>query len=266
VITDSHAHIFWETFDDDRQDVIERARADGVDRMVIVGTDLASSRAAFELCAQHAGLFPTAGVHPHDAEGSSPEVRAEIEALCRRDDCVAVGETGLDYFKEYSPRKAQLDNFRWHLELARELDKPVIVHCREAHADTLELIQAVPGVRGVMHCYTMSEVELPPYLQAGFYISFSGVVTFPKNDHNRRAAQTVPEDRLLVETDCPFLAPQGRRGKRNEPAYARLVLEEVARVRSVEWEHLARATSANADRLFGLDRQSESVADTNAPS
>lgn len=254
MITDTHAHIFWKSFDGDRDETLARAREAGVERMLVVGTDLETSRHCFELCAGHEGLYPTAGVHPHDAQGSSAEVRAEIEALCTRPECVAVGETGLDYFKEYSPRDAQLDNFRWHLALARELDKPVIIHCRDAHADTVELVREVPGVRGVMHCYTMGPDELAPHLDAGLYISFSGVVTFPKNDANRAAARAVPDDRVLVETDCPFLAPQGSRGQRNEPSLVRKVLEVVAEERGVSWERLAEQTSRNAERLFGLGR------------
>ncbi|MCL4154941.1 UNVERIFIED_CONTAM: hypothetical protein GTU68_002005, partial [Idotea baltica] len=194
VITDTHAHIFWTNFDEDRQEVIERAKEAGVSRMVVVGTDLETSKQCFELCADHAGLYPTAGIHPHDAESVTPDTLTEIRALCSRDDCVAVGETGLDYFKEYSPREQQLENFRFHLELARELDKPVIIHCRDAHEDTLRMVQAYPGVRGVMHCYTMGVEELPGYLEAGLFISFSGVVTFPKNVENRAAAAAVPED------------------------------------------------------------------------
>lgn len=252
MITDSHAHVFWEAFEADRADVIARARAAGVGRMVVVGTDLASSRASFALCADEPGLFPTAGIHPHDAANSDAATRAEIEALCRRPDCVAVGETGLDYFKEYSPRAAQQESFAWHLDLARTLDLPVVVHCRDAHEDTARWIAEHPGVRGVMHCYTMGPAELPPYLEAGFYISFSGVVTFPRNDENRAAAAAVPIDRLLVETDCPFLAPQGHRGKRNEPALVREVLRVVAETRGEPFDELARATTDNAAHLFGL--------------
>jgi TatD DNase family protein len=254
VITDSHAHVFWEAFDEDRSAVLERARAAGVVRMVVVGTDLATSRAALALCAREPGLFPTAGVHPHDADGATPEVRAEIRSLCERPDCVAVGETGLDYFKQYSPRAAQLASFGWHLDLARELDNPVVVHSREAHDDTARLIAERPGVRGVMHCYTMGTGELPPYLAAGLYISFSGVVTFPKNEANRAAARAVPAERLLVETDCPFLAPQGHRGKRNEPALVRRVLEVLAEARGEPFGALAQRTSDNAAELFGLAR------------
>lgn len=261
MITDSHAHVFWDSYDGDRADVLERARAAGVGRMVVVGTDLESSRRALELCAGEEGLYPTAGIHPHDARDSGAAARTAIEELCRRPECVAVGETGLDYFKEYSPREDQRENFRWHLELARRLDKPVVVHCRDAHADTARMLTEVAGdaalaeaapLRGVMHCYTMGPAELPPYLELGFYISFSGVVTYPRNDENRAAAAAVPAERLLVETDCPFLAPQGHRGRRNEPALVALVLERVAAVRGEDAGHLAAVTSANAERLFRL--------------
>jgi len=253
VITDTHAHVFWKDFDGDREAVLARARAEGVERMIIVGTTPETSRQCFELCDGQPGLYPTAGVHPHDAEGLSAGILDEIEELCRRPDCVAVGETGLDYFKEYSPARDQRRGFRWHLELARELDKPVIVHCRDANQDTLELLREVPGVRGVMHCYSMGADELAPYLELGMHISFSGSVTYPRNEDNREAARRVPADRILVETDCPFLAPQGKRGKRNEPAYVKLTLEHIAAERETSADEFARQTSLNAARLFGLD-------------
>jgi TatD DNase family protein len=252
VITDTHAHVTWESFDTDREEVFARAAAAGVSRIVLVGTELESSRAAFACARGRPGVHPTAGIHPHDAQSAVPATRAAIEELCARPECVAVGETGLDWFKEHAPRAAQLESFRWQLGLARALDKPVIVHCREAHADVLALLREFPGVRGVMHCYTMGPAELPGYLELGFLISFSGVVTYARNDENRAAARAVPEDRLLVETDCPFLAPQGRRGQRNEPAFVRETLAEIARVRGAGLEELARATSANARRLFGF--------------
>ncbi len=252
MITDTHAHVFWDSFDTDREEVLARARAAGVERMLIVGTDLQTSQACFDLCAGRTGLYPSAGIHPHDSAAVTAGVRAAIEQLCGQPECVAVGETGLDYFKEYSPREAQRTSFRWHLELARELDKPVIVHCRDAHPDAAELIAEFPGVRGVMHCYTMGTSELPAYLDAGMYISFSGVVTFPGNEANREAAAAVPVERLLVETDCPFLAPEGQRGRRNEPAWVTGVLRKVAEVRGVDFEDLATITSLNAAELFRL--------------
>jgi TatD DNase family protein len=252
VITDTHAHLFWESYREDLDLVLARARAAGVERMVIVGTDVKTSRAAFEICARAPGLYPTAGIHPHDARGAGEAARAEIAQLCARAECVGVGETGLDYFKQFSPRESQRDNFRWHLELARELDKPVVVHCRDAHEETVELLRSVPGVRGVMHCYTMGVRELPPYLDLGFFISFSGVVTYASNEENREAARAVPADRILFETDCPFLAPQRQRGRRNEPAWIRAAIDEVARVRAVDAAALGEQASANAATLFGL--------------
>lgn len=252
MITDTHAHLFWKNFDEDRAAVIERARTAGVERIILVGTDLETSRACKELCTERPGLYWTAGIHPHDADGIGDEALGEITALCEDPACIAVGETGLDYFKEYSPKTEQRRLFRWHIALAKELDKPVIVHCRDAHADTLALLREVPDVRGVMHCYTMGPEELSSYVELGLYVSFSGVVTYPRNEANREAARLVPPDQLLVETDCPFLAPQSRRGKRNEPALVAEVLDCIAEVRGATREDLARTTTANAARLFGL--------------
>jgi TatD DNase family protein len=253
MITDTHAHLFGERFDADREEVIARARAAGVSRIVVVGTDVASSRAAFALCAGRAGFHPTAGIHPHDAADSSAEARAAIREMCLRTECVAVGETGLDWFRNLAPRDAQLENFAWHAELAREIGKPLVVHCRDAHADTVDVLRAHRGVRGVMHCYSMGPDELPPYLELGLVISFSGVVTYPKNTANRAAAQAVPLDRIVFETDCPYLAPQSKRGARNEPALVREVVEDVARLRGMSASELAAISSANAARLFGLE-------------
>jgi TatD DNase family protein len=251
-ITDTHAHLFWESFRGDFEDVLARARAAGVERMIVVGTDVESSRASFETCARAPGLHPTAGIHPHDARDSVPTAREVIEELCARKECVGVGETGLDYFRSLSPPELQRENFLWHLELAKGLRKPVVVHCRDAHADTVELLRAVPGVRGVMHCYSMGPDELAPYLELGFWISFSGMVTYPRNEANREAARKVPADRIVFETDCPYLAPQARRGKRNEPAFVRDVLERVAEVRGEDPAELAERSSRNAAALFDL--------------
>jgi TatD DNase family protein len=252
VITDTHAHLFWDSFREDLEEVLARARAADVRRIVVVGTDVANSRAAFELCEGAEGLHPTAGIHPHDAQGVTGADRDEIARLAALPSCVAVGETGLDYFKQHSPREDQVENFRWHLDLARQLGKPVVVHCRDAHDDTVELLRSFPGVRGVMHCYSMGPEELPPYLDLGFFITFSGVVTYPKNVSNREAARIVPEDRILFETDCPYLAPQGLRGRRNEPAFVREVVQAVAPVRGVDAQALGDRASENAARLFGL--------------
>jgi TatD DNase family protein len=252
MITDTHAHLFGERFDADREQVIARARAAGVERIVVVGTDVASSHAAFALCADRAGFYPTAGIHPHDAADSSAEARAVIREMCARKECVAVGETGLDWFRNLAPREAQIENFAWHAALALELDKPLIVHCRDAHEDTLAVLRDHRGVRGVMHCYSMGPIELPAYLELGFTISFSGVVTYPKNTANREAARSVPLESIVFETDCPYLAPQTKRGQRNEPALVKEIVADVAALRGMSALELAEVSSANAARLFGL--------------
>ena len=252
MITDSHCHLYWKNFDDDRDEVIARARAAGVKRMIVVGCDVESSQMAFELAASELDLYPTAGIHPHDACGATEDARATIEALCARPECVAVGETGLDFFRDHSSRSDQIESFHWQLDLARRLELPVIVHSRDAHEETARILSAYGEVRGVMHCYTMGSEELTPYLAAGMYISFSGVVTYPKNDANRLAAAAVPLDRILIETDCPYLAPQPMRGKRNEPAFVTEVLRTIAEVRKMSAEELAEATHANTRRLFAL--------------
>ncbi|MBL8862665.1 MAG: TatD family hydrolase [Planctomycetes bacterium] len=253
MIWDTHAHVFWDDLLPDLDAVLERARAADVGRIVVVGTDVASSRQAFEICRGRQGLHPTAGVHPHEARHLDPAAKAEIERLCRLAACVAVGETGLDHFKALSPRADQLAGFAWHAELARELGKPLVVHSRAAHQDTLDVLRAVPGVHGVMHCWTMGVAELPHYLDLGFWISFSGVVTYPRNEHIQAAARAVPLDRIVFETDCPFLAPQSRRGRwPNEPALVRETLEFTAALRGVDPRELAQRSSANAAALFGL--------------
>lgn len=253
MITDTHAHIYWDGLREDVDGVLARSRAAGVSRIVVVGTDVKSSRAALELCRGRAMLHPTAGVHPHDSKDLDDAAEAEIERLCRLPECVAVGETGVDHFKSFSPREDQLRGFAWHAELARELGKPLVVHSRDAHADTLDVLRAVPGVRGVMHCWTMGIAELPHYLDLGFHVSFSGVVTYPKNEHIRASARAVPADRIVFETDCPFLAPQKHRGKwPNEPALVRETVEFVADLRGESVEDLAERSSTNAARLFAI--------------
>jgi TatD DNase family protein len=251
-LTDTHAHVYWKSFDADREAVFERARAAGVERIVLVGTDVATSAQAFELARGRAGVHPTAGIHPHDAAAADDAARAAIAELAALPECVAIGETGLDFFKEFSPRADQERSLRWHLELARKLAKPVVLHCRDAHERMVAVLREHAPLRGVMHCYSMGPDELPPYLELGLYVSFSGMVTYPKNDANRAASRAVPRERLLVETDCPFLAPQSKRGQRNEPAWVADVLAEVARQRGEPEQKLAEATSANAEQLFKL--------------
>jgi TatD DNase family protein len=262
VITDSHTHLYWPSFDEDREQVLERARAAGIGRMIVVGTDLETSRAALELAHREHDIFASVGIHPNDLGGPETEAPSQatlgaIAALARDPACVAIGETGLDYYWDSVERERQIEGFRWHLELSNATGKPVIIHSRDAHEDTVKVLKeglTEPGPGGVLHCFTMGEQEARDYAELDLYISFSGVVTFKKNDANRAAARFVNSERILVETDSPFLAPQHKRGKRNEPAFVTGVVACLATERGIPEAEIARITTANAARLFGLDK------------
>lgn len=253
MFVDTHAHLFYPDFAADWDEMLGRALADGVDRFVVVGTDASTSRAAIELCSGRERFHPTAGVHPHEAASFDAAARADIEAMCRLPGVVGVGESGLDWFKEFSPRAAQLEAFRWHCDLSRKLDKALVVHCRDAFEECFATIEASGARRGVFHCFTGGVDEARRALELGFHVSFSGVATYPKNEALRAAARFVPADRLLLETDCPYLPPQGARGRRNEPSLLRRTAECVAKERGVALEELARTSTSAACALFGLE-------------
>ena len=251
---DSHAHLADPAFDGDRPDVIARARAAGITGIICIGESLAAADRAATIAAQHAGLVAyTAGVHPHDAASFDParDIPAILEHL--HHGAVAVGECGLDYHYDHSPRKKQQDAFAAQLDLARELAVPVVVHTREAEADTRAMVVSAgrAGVRGVLHCYTGSRELATAALDVDWYVSFSGIVTFKKwNDD--ALLRLVRVDRLLVESDAPYLAPVPFRGKRNEPSFVPRTIERLAAARGSTADVIARATADNARRLFGL--------------
>ncbi|HET91900.1 MAG TPA: TatD family deoxyribonuclease [Chloroflexi bacterium] len=250
-LIDSHAHLDFGQFDGDREAVIARARRAGLVAIVNVGADLASSRAAVALAEGYDFIYATVGVHPHDARTVTPDVLENLRALARHPTVVAVGEIGLDYYRDLSPRPVQRRAFREQLGLASELGLPVVIHSRDAHDDVLAILEAWEG-NGVLHSYSAGLDLLDRVMRFGFYVGLSGPVTFPKADGLRAVAGAVPLDRLLVETDCPYLTPTPHRGERNEPAYVRYVVETVARSRWMEAEQVASATSDNARRLFGI--------------
>ncbi len=220
-----------------------------------VGVGPEGSRRSVEMAAARRGVFATAGIHPHDAGTLDDAGRAAIEGFLRSGRCVGVGECGLDYFRNLSPADAQERVFRWQIGLARELDLPLVVHCRDAYPDLLRILgeeAARGGVRGVMHCFSGGPEEARRSLDLGFFVSFSGVITFPNAGKTRDAAKCVPLDRTLVETDCPFLAPQAERGKRNEPAFVVHAAEALAKVHGAHLETVAEATTAAARAAFRL--------------
>jgi len=258
---DSHAHLNLPEFASDRAQALGRARDAGVSRMVNVGVDAETARLARDLSRENEGLFATAAVHPNYVADEGETGFAEVEALLREGGFVAVGETGLDYYREHSPHELQREYFRRHIALADELSLPVVVHCRDAYDDCYRILaeeserRELAG-RVVMHCFGGTAEEARRFSALGMLISFSGVVTF-KNAHGvREAAAAVPLELTLAETDCPFLAPQARRGKRNEPAYVTWVVEALAGVHGVETAEAARITTGNAVRFFGLGENS----------
>ncbi len=248
-LVDSHCHLDHEQFAGDLERVIDRARDAGVTRMLSIGTgegppDL---ECAIRLAQSWPGVAATVGVHPHYAAKATPRTFDQLRELLRLPNVVALGEIGLDYHYDFSPREAQQEIFREQLRLAAECGKPIVIHTREAWADTLELL---PGHRGIMHCFTGGPEEARQALQLGFYLAFGGVLTFPKSEKVREAARLVPLDRLLLETDAPYLAPVPHRGKRNEPAFVGETARKLAEIRGISLEEIAAATTQNFDTVI----------------
>ena len=251
---DTHAHLHFPEFTSDLGEVLSRARAAGVTRMVTIGTDVATSKAAIELAGREVDVWASVGIHPHDAGEADDAAFAEIARLAREPRVVAVGEIGLDFFRNLSPRDAQERVFRRLLALGREVDKPVLIHCREAHDDVLRILgeARVGEIGGIMHCFSGDATIARRCLDLGLAISLAGPVTYPNARALPDVARLVPADRLVIETDCPFLPPQGHRGQRNEPAYLALTAARVAELRGEKLELLAARLSENARRLFKI--------------
>ncbi len=254
MLIDSHAHLDTSRFDEDRADIIEAARAGGVMRMIDPGCDLASSRAALALAKAYPGIiFAGVGVHPHDSTTYSPEVETRLREMVHEPEVVAIGEFGLDYYRMLTPRDIQREVFCAHLCLAREYNLPCIIHVRDAHEDVMELLHAHgQGLRGVFHCFSGNIEQANECLAfEGFFLSFAGPLT-KQGNALPDVARIVPLDRVLVETDSPYLVPKPQRARRNEPLFVRHVAEKLAEIRGMTLEEIAEITSVNTIRLFGL--------------
>jgi TatD DNase family protein len=251
---DTHAHLHFPDFDGDRGPMLERARQAGVRRLLTIGTDVPTSQAAIDIAAREPDVWATVGVHPHDASEADEAVYAAIERLALHPRVVAIGEIGLDFFRNLSPRPAQERVLRRLLDLARRTRKPVVVHCRDAHAETLAILdeEGVRAARGIMHCFSGDVDVARRCLDLGLLISLAGPVTYPNARALPDVARFVPADRLVLETDCPYLPPQGYRGKRNEPAYVAITAARVAELRGEPVEETARQCSDNARALLGV--------------
>ena len=256
MLIDTHAHLDDERFEPDLPAVLARAREAGVTTIVNASYDLASAARAVRLAAVNPWIYATCGIHPHDAQSVPPDYLEQLRALLAQPGVVALGEIGLDYYRNLSPREDQQRVFREQLALARELNLPVVIHNRDAHADVLHILTSdgVGPAGGVMHCFSGSWEMAGQFMKLGLYISLAGPVTFTGAPKLAEVASRLPVGRLLVETDCPYLAPVPYRGRRNEPALVRLVAEKVASLRGMPLEELAACTAQNARAVFGLRR------------
>lgn len=268
ILIDSHAHLDAKAFDPDRNEVIRRAGDAGLRAVITVGVgeSLDEIERAVALAEEHEGIFATIGVHPHDARGIQPEWYARIRELARHPKVVGIGETGLDYHYMHSPRKAQRDAFERFLRMGHETGLPVVIHTREADEETVSILSEAGEERGeplwgVLHCFSGDYALARRVLDLGLHISFTGIITFPKAEPLRDVLRKIPVERILLETDCPYLSPVPFRGKRNEPARVVHVAETVAKVCGRPIEEVARITTDNVVRLFGLEGISISLAE-----
>jgi TatD DNase family protein len=255
-LVDTHAHLDFEDFNADLDQVVRRAEEFGVTTIVTIGIEPADWAPTLAIADRYSNVFPAVGIHPNSADQSTDEALASLAAQFRRADGkrpVGIGETGLDFYREHVPHDRQRESFKAHLDIARELDVPVIIHNRDAHADVLDILKRYgKGTRGVMHSFSGDLEFARECIALDYMISLAGPVTFKKAVDKHEVARWVPLDRLLVETDCPFLTPEPYRGRRNEPAYVAYTARAIAELRGTPLDEIARATTKNAYRLFSL--------------
>jgi len=252
MLIDSHCHLNDAEFLKDQNQVLNRAKEMEVDRVVCVGYDLASSLEAEALSQKYANVYAVIGVHPHDAKLVKEQTYAILKRTAQSPRVVAIGETGLDFFRNHSPHDLQEQSFRGHIRLAREVGLPIVVHDRDAHGEVVRILreEKAAEVGGVIHCFSGNWEMAQECMEMGFYISLAGPVTYSNAKRPQEIAGKVPLGRLLVETDAPYLTPEPLRGRRNEPGYVRYVAEKIAELRGITLDELARATTENVERIF----------------
>lgn len=250
---DSHAHLDEERFDEDRDELIKSLKENAISYVINPSSDMETSRRVVELSNKYDNIFAAVGIHPHDAEGFKEEDLDELRELSNNEKVVAIGEIGLDYYYDNSPRDIQKEVFRKQLELSHELDLPVIIHTRDAMGDTYDILKEFEGrVRGVMHCYTGSIEMAEKFMKLGFYISIAGPVTFKNAVNVREMAKQIPLERLLIETDSPYLAPVPNRGKRNDSTNVRYVADMLANLKEIQIDKIIEHSRENTVKLFSL--------------
>ncbi|MHB0884370.1 MAG: TatD family hydrolase [Bacillota bacterium] len=252
-LVETHCHLDLQAYDGDRRETIRRARQAGVAGFVNVGFNLDSSERSVALARENKGFWASVGIHPHDAREAGPKALATLRGLSADPMVVAIGEIGLDYYRDLSPRPDQREAFRRQLRLARELRKPVIIHDRDAHDEVLRILEEeADGLTVILHCFSGDAVMAAQCLEKGYFLALGGAVTFSNGEQAREVARMMPLDRLLLETDSPYLSPDPYRGRRNEPARVALVAEKVAEVKGVDVATVARETTRTAVRALGL--------------
>ncbi|MDE2180896.1 MAG: TatD family hydrolase [candidate division NC10 bacterium] len=249
---DTHAHIQMREFDPDRAEALGRAKAVGIGLMIAVGYHLAASRKAVEAAQRYPQVYAGVGIHPHDAGTYDDAAEETLRDLAKQPKVVAIGEAGLDFFRDRAPRAVQADAFRRQIRLARELDLPLIVHDRDAHQETMQLLKEEAAQEVLLHCFSGDLVMAEEAWRRDYYVSIAGPVTYPKNETLREIVRKAKTDRLVLETDCPYLPPQAFRGQRNEPAHLLHTAQEIAGLLGMRLDELGRLTTENARRLFRL--------------
>jgi TatD DNase family protein len=253
MLIDSHSHLEMKEFEHDRREVIERAKLAGVDFIITVGTNLALSRKAVSLATQYENIYATIGIHPHDVGKIGNKTYDDLKELALNKKVVAYGEIGLDFFRNIAPQAQQKEKFSEQLQLAQELKLPVIIHDRDAHEQSLQMVKESGIRQGVFHCFSGDYAMARKCLDLGFYLSVPGVVTFGKAQTLQNVVKNVPLSSLLLETDCPYLTPDPYRGKRNEPAYIIHTVQKVAEIKDLPREEVAMVTAQNTLRLFRIE-------------
>ncbi len=254
--TDTHCHLNHPDLLPEWESLLFRAQQSGVHRCILIGYDLPSSERAVQLADQSPALYATVGIHPHDAVQCTPEALHQLRTLAQHPKVVAIGEIGLDFYRNLSPPDAQYSAVYAQLALAQECNLPIVVHCREAYDELLTVLADYPNLRGVLHCFSGTPEHAERGLALGYYLGIGGVITFKSAESLRTIVQTMPRERLLLETDAPYLAPHPYRGKRNEPAYLPIIAKHVAQLWETDLETLSHQTEQNAESLFQLKHRS----------
>lgn len=254
MFVDTHAHLFYENFKDDLDDVIKRAKENGVDYILVPATDITTAEETLKLCDNYDFIYAAVGIHPHDTKDWDDSLLSKIEQLAKHPKVVAIGEIGLDYYYDFSPKTQQIKALRSQIELALKLELPVIIHNRDSDEDMMEIISSYcsTGLKAQFHCFNASLNDAIEYMKMNHFISFTGNITFKKSDELRNILKHIDLNHLLLETDSPFMTPVPHRGKRNEPSFVKLVAEKIAEVHNTSLEDIARITSLNAFRMFGI--------------